>query len=206
VWDLDLTVEEEMDIAYRGELLTGSECGRMDQACAYGSAPVLLVFDGDVMQVRPLEPGCSFHLLVTDLGSGKDTRRILRDLNAAFAGGEPGIREALGPVNHRIVEQACGALERGDPETLGALMTEAQSVFDSRLAPHCPSELAAPLLHSVLAHPGVDGLTWGGKGVGSQGDGSAQFLCRDARSRDELSQMLEAEAGLSSLALTISPG
>ena len=39
-FDLALTLEEEMDLAYRGERLTGSECGRMDQVCAYGRRPV----------------------------------------------------------------------------------------------------------------------------------------------------------------------
>lgn len=38
-----LTPRQEMEIAYRGERLTPSACGRMDQACAFGSVPVLLV-------------------------------------------------------------------------------------------------------------------------------------------------------------------
>ncbi|MBN2054063.1 GHMP kinase, partial [bacterium] len=32
---LGLDINQEMDLAYRGELLTGSQCGRMDQACAF---------------------------------------------------------------------------------------------------------------------------------------------------------------------------
>src|SRR5262249_1847132 len=45
VHHLGLTLREEMELAYRGEIDAGSECGRMDQACAYGRRPVLLHFD-----------------------------------------------------------------------------------------------------------------------------------------------------------------
>jgi len=40
-WNLSHRVE--MELAYRGERLTRSRCGRMDQACAFGKTPVLLV-------------------------------------------------------------------------------------------------------------------------------------------------------------------
>eukprot|EP00331_Platyophrya_macrostoma_P034455 CAMPEP_0176460658 /NCGR_PEP_ID=MMETSP0127-20121128/34117_1 /TAXON_ID=938130 /ORGANISM="Platyophrya macrostoma, Strain WH" /LENGTH=116 /DNA_ID=CAMNT_0017852055 /DNA_START=242 /DNA_END=588 /DNA_ORIENTATION=+ len=39
-----LTVSEEMDLAYRGERLTPSQCGRMDQCVAFGTRPVLMTF------------------------------------------------------------------------------------------------------------------------------------------------------------------
>ncbi len=51
-------------------------------------------------------------------------------------------------------------------------MIEAQSIFDQLVAPACPTELAAPKLHSVLGYPPLQELIWGGKGVGSQGDGT----------------------------------
>ena len=41
-----LTPRQEMEVAYRGERLTPSACGRMDQACAFGCVPVLLVSCG----------------------------------------------------------------------------------------------------------------------------------------------------------------
>jgi hypothetical protein len=145
-------------------------------------------------------------MLVVDLGGSKDTRKILHDLNEAFSSGESGIRDALGRVNQDIAEAACRAMEHGDAETLGTLMTGAQEVFDRLLAPHCPEELASPLLHSLLNHPGVAPFVWGGKGVGSQGDGSAQFVCRGPVERDMLIHMLRKELGLSSLELTIPSG
>ena len=39
----------------QGEILTPSHCGRMDQACAYGSQPVVLRFDGEAVEVEELK-------------------------------------------------------------------------------------------------------------------------------------------------------
>jgi mevalonate kinase len=204
---LGLSIREEMEFAYRGELAAGSQCGRMDQGCAYGVRPVLLRFDGDRLAAEPLAAGGRIHLLVADLQHPKDTRRILADLHRHFRAGETatgrGLRRALGEENLAIVERARAALVDGDAPALGALMTEAQALFDRAVARACPSELAAPRLHAILAHPAAQALAWGGKGVGSQGDGAAQFVCRGADERRALAQELEATAGVRCLAVTI---
>ena len=207
VHHLGLDIREEMELAYRGEIGAGSQCGRMDQACAYGKRPVLLRFDGDHLDVEVLRPQQPLYLLIVDLQYQKDTRRILSDLHATFLGSpsaaKAALRAALGRHNAELIAAARAALESGDAPGLGALMTEAQALFDRCVAPACPSELAAPRLHEVLAHPAVVDLTWGGKGVGSQGDGAAQFLCRGVSERDQLSQRLTAD-GLQCLPLTVS--
>jgi len=204
VHSLGLSIEEEMELAYQGEIMTGSECGRMDQACAFGSDMVLLTFDGDRMDVRRLEPACTLSILLVDLNAVKNTRLILKNLNAAFVSGNPGVRDVLGKTNHRIVDSACSAVEKGDPEALGALMTEAQEIFDRQMTPICPEQLRSPGLHAVLSHPMVAECAWGGKGVGSQGDGAAQLLCRGADARRDLSEALERVMDVSCLELTIS--
>jgi mevalonate kinase len=203
IHSLNLSVEDEMELAYRGELLTGSHCGRMDQACAYGVDPVLLTFDGDDMTVSPLLPGGPLHILIVDLQGRKNTRRILEELNFAFTGGNRQIRAALGTENHRITAEACEAIERGDAKTLGELMIKAQRVFDELVAPACPSELRSPVLHEILASRIARSLTWGGKGVGSQGDGTAQFICKGPGEREELRTVLEAETGVECYFLTM---
>ncbi len=205
IHSLNLSVEDEMEVAYKGELLTGSHCGRMDQACAYGVEPVLLTFDGDEMTARPLLPGGPLHILIVDLQGGKNTRKILEELNLSFKSGNRQIRKALGCENHRIIAEACNAIERGDARNLGELMTEAQRVFDELVAPACPSELRSPGLHEILANRTVRSLTWGGKGVGSQGDGTAQFICRGPQEREELRAALETETGVECYFLTIEP-
>ena len=196
---------DEMEIAYAGERRTGSECGRMDQVCAYGRQVSALRFDGDAFAVSAVAPGGSFHLLVVDLGRGKDTRRILADLNRCYPDRvDPvavAVREALGPINERVFADASAAIEAGDAARLGALMREAQAVFDERVAPACP-ELAAPALHAVLAHPAVAELGYGAKGVGSQGDGCVQIVARGPDERAELAERLGRD-GLVCIPLTI---
>ena len=155
VYDLGLTEREEVELAYAGERRTGSECGRMDQICAYGQRPTFLRFDGGGLEVEVLQPGGALHLLVVDLRAAKDTGRILRDLNACFPDAPgavaAGVREALGPRNEHILRRAREAVAAGAAEALGALMVEAQELFDAHVAPAC-EELRAPRLHEVLAH------------------------------------------------------
>ena len=50
----------------------------------------------------------------------------------------------------------------------GALMTQAQHLFDQYAGKCCPEELSSPVLHKVLAYAAIADHIWGGKGVGSQ--------------------------------------
>jgi galactokinase len=206
---LGLDVAEEMELAYRGELAAGSQCGRMDQACAYGTRLLLLRFDGDEMNVVPLCPRRELHLLVVDLMHEKDTRLILGELNRHFVSAasphRTRLRRALGAANAALVADAIDALEEGDARTVGELMVEAQRRFDEDIAPACPSELAAPRLHALLDDGAVRALTWGGKGVGSQGDGAAQLVCRGHHERIALVAQLASRGDLNCLPLTVRP-
>jgi hypothetical protein len=76
--------------------------------------------------------------------------------------------ELLGALNADITRRALALMAAGDAPALGALMTEAQRLFRQRAAPLCPSQLASPVLHAVLAHPPIQPHIYGGKGVGSQ--------------------------------------
>ncbi|MBN1551725.1 GHMP kinase [bacterium] len=207
IYDLHLTVEQEMEFAYLGELTAGSQCGRMDQMCAYGKIPIFLTFDGNRTAMERLSASRTFYFLVVDLKSTKNTQAILTSLNAAFNHSEPAIRDSvrsgLGKENKRILFHAREAIISGDGETLGALMTEAQTIFDRYLLPACPRELSAPRLRSVLNHPHAKKLAFGGKGVGSQGDGCAQFVMPDPDARDSLSKVLEKELSVTCLPLTL---
>ena len=207
VYGLALSVRDEMELAYAGERRTGSECGRMDQVCAYGRRVTFLRFDGDDFEVEPLAPGATLQLLIVDLRRGKDTRRILADLNACFPDAPgplaAGVREALGAANARLLASARRAVEAGDAQALGALMTEAQARFDAQVAPASPAELAAPRLHAVLAHPALAELAHGGKGVGSQGDGCAQLVARGPEERERLAAALERDLDVRCWPLTL---
>lgn len=203
VHQLNLSIEEEMEFAYLGEQLTGSQCGRMDQGCAYGKEPKILTFDGEKMSANSVNPGGNFHLLIVDLQAEKNTKRILKDLNSSFRNGNLELREALGQDNHRITQKACDIIEKGNAKLLGDLMTEAQILFDEKIATASPEELVAPRLHEILKYSSVKNLTWGGKGVGSQGDGTAQLVCKGSDEREHLTTTLEKKMGVLCYPLTL---
>ena len=188
LYNLNLNTLGEMNIAYLGELRTSSRCGRLDQACAFGVKPNLMTFDGDEIEVKP-------------------TIRILSDLNKAYpfasTEAEQNLHKALGEWNHEIVEKAIKYMASGDAEALGQLMTHAEEMFDQHIAPMSPA-LWAPKLHEVLHDPQIQPMVWGGKGVGSHGDGSVQFLARSEEDQQRLKDYLNAQ-GMKAYTLTLHP-
>ena len=209
LYRLKMNVKGEMQAAFRGEQRTPSRCGRLDQACAYGVKPVLMEFDGVEIDSRELRAGTTFHWVVANLMAAKDTIRILADLNKAFPFAnndtERKVQEALGSDNQRFIERAVKLLEDGDAPGMGRLMQEYQANFDKKLIPQC-AELSAPILHSVLDDPKIKQWIYGAKGVGSQGDGTVQFLAKDEVSAHALQDYLETKRGMPSFTLTLKPG
>jgi UTP-glucose-1-phosphate uridylyltransferase/mevalonate kinase len=209
VYDLKLTVRGEMELAYQGEITTPSRCGRMDQGCAFGTRPVLMTFDGDRLDTQELQVDDPLYFVLVDLHAEKDTQEILARLNRAYPFPdnevERGVQELLGPINKRIVHQAVDALTRSEDERIGLLMGEAQGFFDRYATPACPEELTAPVLHDVLSYRPLQPHVWGGKGVGSQGDGSAQFIARSEADQQAIVEILERDLGMSALELTLMP-
>ena len=206
VYSLGLFPHEMMEVAYLGERLTGSQCGRMDQACIYGKVPVLLTFQkSEAVRVEPVFPGEEISMFIVDLAGKKDTVQILSDLQSAYLV-DRNIQRGLGPHNERIVREAFRALGDGDAEWLGRLMTEAQESFDRRVAPGSPAELASPLLHALLTSAEIAEHVHGGKGVGSQGDGTAQFVARSSADRDQaMAKVAAAWPDMRCFPLTITP-
>ncbi len=209
IYDLKLTTRGEMELAYQGEIATPSRCGRMDQGCAFGKRPVLMTFDGDRLETTELQVNQPLFFVLVDLQAKKDTMEILNRLNRCYPFAENeverGVQELLGPINKRIVNQAIDALHDSDAQKLGTLMSEAQTFFDRYAAPACPEELNSPVLHSVLNYDPLKQHIWGGKGVGSQGDGTAQFVCRSQADQQAVVQILERDLNLPGLKLTITP-
>ena len=205
-YGLNMLPHELMEVAYRGETLAGNKCGRMDQACIYGKVPVLLTFEKDTpVRVEPVFPAKEISMFFVDLAGEKDTGRILGDLSSAYHG-DPAVQRGLGAVNGAIVRQAYKALSEGNAKRLGELMTEAQRNFDELVAPACADQLSSPLMHEVLAFKKIKGHVHGGKGVGSQGDGTAQFVARSGAHRDQAMARIEsAFPGMRCFPLTIVP-
>ena len=209
LYDLHLNTEGIMNIAYWGEQRTPSRCGRLDQACAYGVAPVAMTFDGHDVEVERIPVRSELYYVFADLMAGKDTVKILADLNRGypFASNEMEKREheALGKDNLDITQRAMEYISSGDAKKLGALMTEAQSLFDEKVAPMCPQELTSPVLHKTLKDPDIQPFIYGGKGVGSQGDGTVQFLAKDEECQQKLFDYLTKKKSMTSYKLTLRP-
>ena len=207
LYNLNLNTLGEMNIAYLGELRTSSRCGRLDQACAFGVKPNLMTFDGDEIEVRSLNVKKHLYWVFADLCAEKDTIKILSDLNKAYpfpnSDAERAEHEALGEKNLALVDKAIKCMAEGDAEGLGRLMTEAEALFDAQVAPMSEA-LYAPKLHEVLQDPNIQPLVWGGKGVGSHGDGSVQFLARDEATQQQLVDYLNAR-GMKAYSLTLKP-
>ena len=209
LYHLRMNIKGEMQAAFRGEQRTPSRCGRLDQACAYGVKPVLMGFDGLEIDSRELKAGSTFHWVIANLMASKDTIRILGDLNKAYPfaqnEAERMVQEALGKDNQAFIQKAVACIESGNAPELGALMTRAQENFDKKVMPAC-EELRAPVLHSVLEDRNIREWIYGAKGVGSQGDGSVQFLARSAEDAKRLQAYLQDVRGMPSFTLTIKPG
>ena len=207
LYKLNLNTLGEMNIAYLGELRTSSRCGRLDQACAFGVKPNLMTFDGDEIEVKALNVKKPLYWVFADLCAEKDTIKILSDLNKAYPfasnDAEQNLHCALGEWNHDVVQRAMRYMADGDVEALGRLMTEAEDMFDKYIAPMSPA-LWAPKLHETLHDAQIQPLVYGGKGVGSHGDGSVQFLAKSAEAQQQLIDYLNAR-GMKAYPLTLHP-
>jgi galactokinase len=226
VLEVALTPSEEMELAYLGERRTPSQCGRMDQCVAHGAAPVSMLFgdDGSVRCEKIVLPDeAVFYFVVADMNRSKDTHRILGDLNACFkppddddcpcsstivvpAGVAAAARKFLWSTSSTFVMAAMDALRQGSPETLGSVFNEYQVAFRTALGPACPTELTSPRLYELLSSEKVKGFVHGGKGVGSQGDGTIQFVCRSAPDQALLVHHLEHHEGCHAFAFELKGG
>lgn len=207
LYNLNLNTLGEMNIAYLGELRTSSRCGRLDQACAFGVKPNLMTFDGDEISVEPMIVKSPLYWVFADLCAEKDTIKILRDLNKAYPFASSKEEElehkALGEYNLDIVKRATRYMAEGNAPALGALMNEAEQMFNKYLTPMSDA-LKAPKLEKTLSDPNIQDWIYGGKGVGSHGDGSVQFLAKDEHCQQKLEDYLNSR-GLKAHSLTINP-
>ena len=164
---------------------------------AFGSARISM----DDAHIKEIEE-------IADLCAKKNTIKILADLNKAYPfpsnEKERQLHEALGTQNREFINRAIQYMANGEVEQLGRLMTETEEVFDRQVAPLCPDELKSPKLKAVLADEYVHSLTYGGKGVGSHGDGSVQFLTKDESCQKLLVDYLN-DKGMHAYSLTIKP-
>ena len=181
LYNLNLTIEEEKELAYEGEHLAGSKCGRLDQVCASGKKLHKITFFQNYAMTEEIKVKEPLHMVIADLNAFKDTKKIMTDLNQCFPfphhEKEEVVHEMLGEKNKELVEEARQCIENGDKKRLGAVLTEAQKLIDK--ASVVCDELEAKVLHKVLEDETIKQYSYGGKGIGSGGDGSVQILAKD---------------------------
>lgn len=198
LYGLELSVHDEMDLAYRGERSTGSLCGRLDQICAYlapgevallrfqekGSDETETVIKGRIRLGKPV------HLVLACVKGSKDTIKILNALqtSAKHDANSP-VKELFGKLNDDVVAEAVYLLENGG--NLGELASTAQMLFDARALPTCPGELTAPHLHAVLNDKHVKELATGGKACGAGGDGTCILFVENESNASKLAQYVK---------------
>ncbi|MCR5436685.1 MAG: hypothetical protein K6E97_06445 [Treponema sp.] len=209
LYHLNLNTMGEMTIAYYGEQRTPSRCGRLDQACAYGINPVCMTFAGNEISVKPLKIKETLYFVIADLKGHKDTVKILSDLNKSFpfaaSKSDKKVQEALGKDNAAFISKGIKYLEEGNLEGYGMIMNKYQKNFDTKIAPVCPDELTAPKLHEILSDNVLTQWIYGAKGVGSQGDGTVQFLAKNQECQSKIIEYLKKEKKMKGFSLTIHP-
>ena len=207
LYNLHLNVIGEMNLAYLGEITTPSRCGKLDQACAFGKKPVLMTFDGDRIEVKNIKVKQPLYFVFADLMAKKDTIKILGDLNRSFPFAESKldemVQDGLGIDNDKIVHKCIEYIENGDIEKVGMMMIEAQKTFDKKVAPACPQELTSPVLHKVLEDEYIKSLSYGRKGVGSQGDGTVQVLAKNLEAQQLILKYFKKKLHMDAFYLTI---
>ena len=153
-----------------------------------------MTFDAEEVDVKNFNISKPLYWVFSDLNGEKDTIKILADLNKAYPFAETekekNVQYALGELNQKTIEEAIELMRSGDAENLGKLMTKAQADFDKYITPMCPSQLTSPKLHSVLNDEMIKSLTYGGKGVGSHGDGSVQFIAKSKADQLQLNDYM----------------
>lgn len=185
LYNLNMTSDEMALAAYFGEHLAGSKCGKLDQFSILNNNCSKLTFYKDNVDLKSVFIKKNLYFLIVDLNANKNTRIIMNAFNKALSNGNTKKDKALlgivGEQNVMLVEKSVEALQNGDLELFGKCLKEAQVLLDNAIC--ACSEFKAPFLHLVLNDGFVKNFSYGGKSIGSGGDGSLLLLCKDEQSQ-----------------------
>lgn len=188
LYKLNLSIDEIREAAYEGEHLALSKCGRLDQVCALGKNLVKIDFFENCATTQTIEVKEELNMIIADLKAHKDTRKIMNDLNNCFPfiknEEQKAVHEMMGEKNQKLVIEAKECIENGNKKRLGEILNEAQILIDN-MNVVC-SEFNAPILHKTLSDQYIKELSYGGKGIGSGGDGSVQILAKNKECQKQL--------------------
>lgn len=202
LYDLNLTNDDIVKIAYEGEHLAGSKCGLLDQTTIANDGLVHINFlENCKTKIQKVESLNDYNILLVDLNAYKNTRNIMDFFNSAMpfptTASEKAVFNFFVNINPIIVDDALKALEEGDLEKLGTACSKFQEAMDY-LGNYC-DDLKAPVLHEVITDRYLLENTYGMKGVGSGGDGSAMLLCKSENTREEAKVYLKKKYNMNSI-------
>lgn len=207
IYNLNLSTDTIMEIAYKCERETGSLCGRLDQFVAFKRGSFFVEFYNNSINYKKLKFSNNIYFVIADLNGVKNTKKILSSINSAFPYAKDKISNNvinyLGEINKKIVCDSIKYLESGNSYKIGNLMNKAQTLFDKNVMPICYEELKSIKLHSVLNDINIKKMTYGGKGVGSQGDGSVQLIAKNYNCQKKLYHYLKNNLNLNPYYFTI---
>ena len=188
LYNLNLSEHEIKEIAYEGEHLAGSKCGRLDQETVTKEGLVKITFYEDHAESEEIFVKEEINIVVADLNSKKNTSKIMKDFNSCFPYAkdkkQKTVHDMVGIKNLKLVNKAAKYIQTGNKKKLGKIFNKIQKLID-RTYVVC-DELKAPKLHEVLKDKTIQKLSYGGKGIGSGGDGAVQVLAKDKKTQKEL--------------------
>lgn len=202
LYNLNLTNDDIVKIAYEGEHLAGSECGLLDQTTIANDGLVHINFIENcntiVQKINSLD---DLNILLVDLNAYKNTRNIMDFFNSAMpfpmTESEKSVFNFFVNINPLIVEDALDSLKKRDLEKLGVACSKFQVAMDN-LGKYC-EDLKAPVLHKVITDKYLLNNTYGMKGVGSGGDGSAMLLCKNDNARENAKAYIKTKFNMNSI-------
>ena len=168
-----------------------------------------MIFDGNEIEIKNIKVKSNLYFVFADLNSKKNTVKILEDLNCSYpyetSETDKLVHIGLGINNKNNVLDSVKCMENGEVEKLGYLMNKAQEDFDKYVAIASKEELKSPILHSIFKDEYIKNLSYGMKGVGSQGDGSVQVLAKDLESQKLIKEYFIDKLNMTAYELTIEP-
>jgi len=191
IYHLDLSLDDIKYYAQLGENTALSPCGSLDYEGVTASG--LIWYDFLNKTSMTVKTPKDMFLTLVPLKK-KNTGIILETLQKSFPYPHTSREEMINlfftTVSPFIAKEALSALN--DMTRLGQIMNYYQKMWNGMVAPQ--SQVLQDIESTKLIfNPEIQKWIYGGKGVGSHGDGAVQLLCKTAEAQDKLHTWLEAQ-------------
>lgn len=199
IYELDLEPYEIMKIAYEGEHIAKSMCGRLNQICAKGIHLSKINFEKECLDIESINVKEDLNFVIVDLNGMKNTKNILSKLHSCLpfpkTDKERALFKFLCRDNNYIVEKAKCYIEKGDKISLGQLLLETQELVDE-VTSFLGEDFKLPRLHKLLYDENIQKNIYGAKSIGYGGDGAVELLAKDETSQKRLDEYITNKLGL----------